>query len=214
MPPFNVLVSDVPDTQLGSLLSRLQADGLSAQVVSTDGTPAPPASPRPSAAGAGDLPSEWRLVRELDGQSYAWPKDREEYERFRVYAADVPEGTVHIAIGEAGRAEVWGRDRKYLITFLTSGSPTVPLVEFLAVDDHADTGDMLAIIRGSDGGKKMYGPGDHLPDVYREHFTTAVFNERIVYPRAFSKYAVIAHEDDTTTMLNHALVQARRRGDV
>ena len=170
---------------------------------------------RPWCVGDTELPQEWRLVRELEGPSYAWPQERETYKRYRVFAADTARnGTVHIAIGEAGRAKAWGRDRTYLIAFLTSGAPQVPLVEFLEVDDYDSTHELLAIIRGSDGGKKMYGPGDSLPDVYTQHFRTELYSDRVVYPRSWNKLAVIAHEDDHTTILNHALVQARRRGDL
>jgi hypothetical protein len=44
--------------------------------------------------------------------------------------------------------------------FLTSGSPQVPLAEFLEVDDYDSTRELLTVHRGSDGGKKMYSPGD------------------------------------------------------
>jgi len=68
--------------------------------------------PPPTAANtAGDLPAEWRLVRELEGQSYAWPEVRDDYSRYRVFAASTREGTVHIAIGETVRPNAWGRDR-------------------------------------------------------------------------------------------------------
>ncbi|MGH2941398.1 MAG: hypothetical protein ACRDLN_01290 [Solirubrobacteraceae bacterium] len=60
----------------------------------------------------------------------------------------------------------------------------------------------------------MHGPGDSLPDVYTRHFRTEVYSDRVVYPRSWNKLAVIAHEDDDPTILNHALVQARRRGDL
>jgi hypothetical protein len=36
-----------------------------------------------------------------------------------------------------------------------------------------------SIIRGSDGNKKMYGPHDELPAVYREHFRVEVYCERV-----------------------------------
>ena len=38
--------------------------------------------------------------------------------------------------------------------------------------------------------------------------------ELIRVPGAWGKVAVIAHEDDVATMLNHALVQARRKGSL
>jgi len=57
----------------------------------------------------------------------------------------------------------------------------------------------------------MYGPGDALPDVYVRHFRTEIYRDRIAYPRSWNKRAVIA-QDDHAAILNHALLQARRRG--
>ena len=212
MVPFDVLIPGVADPDLGPLLTKLSAEGFTPVVTPVAGEAA---ARHPAPAADTELPTEWRPVRELKGQSYAWPQERETYRRYRVFAADTARhGTVHIAIGEAERAKAWGRDRTYLIAFLTSGAPQVPLVEFLEVDDYESTHELLAIIRGSDGGKKMYGPGDSLPDVYTQHFRTELYCDRVVYPRSWNKLAVIAHEDDYTTILNHALVQARRRGDL
>lgn len=209
MAPFDVLIPQVPDPDLGPLLTRLSECGYTPVVTSLATSEAGVSTPR----AASDLPLEWREVRALDGQSYSWPRERETYVRYRVFAGETRSGVVHIALGEAERAETWGRDRKYLVAFLTSGAPQVPLVEFLEVDDYAESRELLAIVRGSDGGKKMYGPSDALPDVYAQNFRTEVYCDRIVYPRAWNKLAVIAREDDTATMLNHALLQARRRGD-
>ena len=55
------------------------------------------------------------------------------------------------------------------------------------------------------------GAGDALPVVYTERFRTEIYNERITYPGAWSKVVVVASEDDDEAMLNHALIQSRRR---
>jgi hypothetical protein len=47
--------------------------------------------------------------------------------------------------------------------------------------------------------------------LYTERFRTQIYNERIDYPGAWNKLAVVAREDDDHTMLNHALIQSRRR---
>jgi hypothetical protein len=39
-----------------------------------------------------------------------------------------------------------------------------------------------SVIRGSDGGRRMYGAGDALPTVYTERFRTQIYSERVVYP--------------------------------
>jgi hypothetical protein len=57
----------------------------------------------------------------------------------------------------------------------------------------------------------MYGAGDTLPAIYEERFRTQMYAERVDYPGVWNKAVVVAHEDDYTTMLNHALIQGRRR---
>jgi hypothetical protein len=86
----------------------------------------------------------------------------------------------------------------------------------MEADNYASTNEFLATIRGSRGerGKQMHGPGDTLPDAYTQDFRIEVCRDRVVYKGSWNKLAVIAHEDDTDTMLNHALLQARRRGDL
>jgi hypothetical protein len=216
MQPFNVLIEDVSDPELGPLLTKLKDAGFSKPSVTSADGPAP--EPKQGGRSAAtDLPQEWELVRKLDGQSYSWPDVEEHYERYAIYAGKTAgEGAVHIALGEAGRAKVFGRDRKYTIAFLTSGAPQTPLVEFLEADDFDETNEMLAIIRGRDGAgsRAMFGPADALPPIYDERFRTEIYRDRVQYPGAWRKIAVIAREDDPETMLNHALLQARRRGDL
>jgi hypothetical protein len=67
----------------------------------------------------------------------------------------------------------------------------------------------VAVIRGSDGGRRMYGVGDKLPAVYVERFRTQIYNERVVHP-GWNKVVVVAREDDSA-MLSHAQIQSRRR---
>ena len=97
------------------------------------------------------------------------------------------------------------------VAFLSGGSPQHPLVEFVAADDFEETRELVAVIRGSDGGRRMYGVGDKLPAVYAERFRTQIYNERIVHPGVWNKVVVVAREDDDAAMLNHALIQSRRR---
>ena len=118
---------------------------------------------------------------------------------------------VQIGLGETIRENKWGRDRKYVVAFLSSGSPQRPLAEYVAADDYEKTRELVAVIRGSDGGRRMYGAGDPLPRVYRERFRTQMYSERVVYPGVWNKVVVVAREDDDEAMLNHALIQGRRR---
>ena len=151
-------------------------------------------------------------MHEREGESYRWPKRRDVYSPYRVFLGTTrAEGAVQIGLGETIRENAWGRDRKYVVAFLSGGSPQHPLVEFVAADDFEDTRELVAVIRGSDGGRRMYGIGDKLPAVYTERFRTQIYNERVVHPGAWNKVVVVARDTDDATMLNHALIQSRRR---
>jgi hypothetical protein len=213
MCPFSVTVEHVPDRELGPLLARLSDAGFANPIVShvdAGGLSArTAASVRP---GSVDLPEDWRVTHERRDESYGWPKKRDGYSPYRVFLGTTrAEGAVQIGLGETIRENAWGRDRKYVVAFLSGGSPQHPLVEFVAADDFEHTRELVAVIRGSDGARRMYGSGDTLPAVYAEHFRTQIYNERVAYPGAWNKLVVVAREDDHTTMLNHALIQSRRR---
>jgi hypothetical protein len=213
MCPFSVTVQHVPDRELGPLLSRLAEAGFENPIIShvgADGVSdeaAAPARVRPL-----DLPEDWRLVREREGESYRWPSGRDRYKPYRVFMGTTrAEGAVQLGLGETVRKNKWGRDRKYVVAFLSSGSPQQPLVEFVAADDYEQTRELVAVIRGSDGGRRMYGVGDPLPAIYTERFRTQIYNERVVHPGAWNKLVVVAREDEDEAILNHALIQSRRR---
>lgn len=73
------------------------------------------------------------------------------------------------------------------------------------------TRELVAVIRGSDGGRRMYAAGEALPRLYLDRFRTQTYNDRVHHPGAWNKLAVVAREDDDQTILNHALIQSRRR---
>ena len=213
MCPFSVTLQNVPDRELGPLLTHLSQAGFDSPIIKlldADGAfdKADTLARRRSA----DLPDDWRLVRQRDGESYRWPNSRDSYSPYRVFIGTTrTEGAVQIGLGETIRRNKWGRDRKYIVAFLSGGSPQQPLAEFVAADDYKQTRELVAVIRGSDGGRRMYGAGDTLPTLYTERFRTQTYNERVVYPGAWNKIALIAREDDDQTILNHALIQSRRR---
>jgi hypothetical protein len=213
MSPFSVTVQHVPDRELGPLLSRLAEAGFDNPIIDhvvADG--ASDKSAAPARGGPLDLPEDWRLVQGREGESYRWPSGRDRYEPYRVFMGTTrAEGAVQIGLGETIRKNKWGRDRKYVVAFLSAGSPQQPLVEFVAADDYEQTRELVAVIRGSDGARRMYGVGDALPAVYTERFRTQIYNERVVHPGAWNKLVVVAREDDDEAILNHALIQSRRR---
>jgi hypothetical protein len=210
MSPFTVTVQRVPDRELGPLLSQLSRAGFdnpAIHYVGGDGF-----EQTFDRAEAGDLPPDWRVVRERKGESYRWPQGRDRYSPYRVFVGTTrAEGAVQIGLGETIRKNRWGRDRKYVVAFLSGGAPQQPLVEFLAADDYDKTHELVAVIRGSDGGRRMYGAGDPLPAIYAERFRTQLYNERVVYRGVWNKVVVVAREDDDEAILNHALIQSRRR---
>jgi hypothetical protein len=204
MCPFSVTVQNVPDRDLGPLLTQLSRAGFKSPIIESLGASV--------GSDDADLPEEWRPVQERDGESYRWPNGRDRYSPYRVYVGTTRgEGAVHIGLGETVRENRWGRDRKYIVAFLSGGSPQHPLVEFVAADDYQESRELVAVIRGSDGGRRMYDAGDPLPAPYTDRFRTQIYNERVVYPGAWNKVVVVAHEDDDRAILNHALIQSRRR---
>jgi hypothetical protein len=213
MCPFSVTIEHVPDRELGPLVARLAEAGFANPIITHVGAGgASDAASVRTRLGSPDLPEAWRLVREREGESYRWPKRRDGYSPYRVFVGTTrAEGAVQIGLGETMRENAWGRDRKYVVAFLSGGSPQHPLVEFVAADDFEDTRELVAVIRGSDGGRRMYGIGDELPAVYAERFRTQIYNERVVHPGAWNKLVVVAREDDTAAILNHSLIQSRRR---
>jgi hypothetical protein len=213
MCPFSVTVPHVPDRELGPLLTQLAEAGFERPIIKHVGADAPADAAALAARGKrADLPEDWRVVQDRQGESYRWPKGRDRYAPYRVFMATTrTEGAVQIGLGETIRKNRWGRDRKYVVAFLSGGSAHQPLVEFVAADDYENTRELVAVIRGSDGGRRMYGAGDALPAVYTERFRTQIYNERVVHPGVWNKLVVVAHEDDEHAMLNHALIQSRRR---
>jgi hypothetical protein len=213
MCPFTVTVENVPDRELGPLLAQLSEAGFVNPAITHDAGDGPADRTAASARGRSpDLPEGWRLVQEREGESYGWPKRRDAYSPYRVFLGTTrAEVAVQIGLGETVRENAWGRDRKYVVAFLSGGSPQHPLVEFVAADDFGETRELVAVIRGSDGGRRMYGLGDTLPPVYAERFRTQLYNERVVHPGVWNKVVVVAREDDEEAMLNHALIQSRRR---
>jgi hypothetical protein len=213
MCPFTVTLQHVPDRELGPLLIQLARAGFQNPTINPVGADGPSGkTAAPVGEWTADLPEDWWVVQEREGQSYRWPDTRERYLRYRVFIGTTrAEGAVHIGLGEATRKNKWGRDRNYVVAFLSSGSPQQPLAEFVAADDYEETRELVAVIRGSDGGRRMYGAGDALPGVYKEWFRTQLYSERIDYPGVWEKVVVVVREDDDATMLNHALIQGRRR---
>jgi hypothetical protein len=158
-----------------------------------------------------ELPEGWDFVEERSGETYHWPEGDDEYVSFRIYEGRTEDGSIRLAVGECRRVNVRGKDRKYVIThYLAPTGSKRPISEFLEVDDYEQTRDLIAIIKGSDGGAKMYDPTDELPAAYAP-FRIETYRDRIDAPGSYSKLGVVAREDDIDTMLGHTLIQAQSR---
>ena len=140
MSPFSVTLEHVADRELGPLLTHLAEAGFENPLIRPARTrPALARRARRPGGGTADLPEDWGLVRKR-GESYQWPGERDRYSRYRVFMGTTrSEGVVHIGLGETVRKKKWGRDRKYVVAFLSSGGPQKPLAEFLAPRLQGDT---------------------------------------------------------------------------
>lgn len=165
-----------------------------------------------------EFPMQWALIEERHDEAYYWPKptEWEHYDPFTVYEGTTSKGTIRLGIGRCQRVNTWGKDRLYFITFHVTEGGKRPLCEFLETDDHNETGEMVAIVRGSGATKReMYDPGRVLPGAYAPmRDKVRIYKEVIRVPRAYNRKAIIAHEDDAETMLNHSLIQADLRFDI
>jgi hypothetical protein len=211
---FNVLFRDVTDEDLGPLLTRAAELGYATPSVSPILRRSEDQAAVAAATAEGDLVTDWELASRREGQVYRWPDTLEHYDRYDIYKGLTQrEGTVFISLGWTVRHGSWGADRLYAVSFLSQQAPQTPLSEFLAADDYAETRELVAVIRGSNGGRRMYGSAAELPTAYGS-FRIAVYRDRIQVKGAWNKLAVVAAEDDVATILNHSLIQARRRGDL
>ena len=122
--PFSVTLERVPDRELGPLLIQLAQAGFRNPIIKpVDADGAAGEGAAPARGPRADLAEDWRLVQEREGQSYQWPEERERYSRYRVFMGVTrAEGAVQIGLGETIRKNKWGRDRKYVVAFLSSGS--------------------------------------------------------------------------------------------
>jgi hypothetical protein len=121
---FSVTLERVPDRELGPLLIQLAQAGFHNPIIKpVDADGAPGEGVASARVPRADLPEDWRLVREREGEAYQWPEARERYARYRVFIGTTrAEGAVHIGLGETIRKNKSGRDRKYVVAFLSSGS--------------------------------------------------------------------------------------------
>lgn len=178
------------------------------QLVLPATTRATPPAPDPDA----DLPVEWRFVEDRHQVTYTWGGDTDTYEPFTVYEADNDGDRVRLAIGKCDRTRTFGEERVYFIVMALGPAGGMRAIsEFLATDDYDETRDVIAIIKGKEGTAQQFDLADELPPAY-SRWQTLRYRDRVNYPGAYSKQALVCNENDHETMLNHSLTQIRLRG--
>ena len=152
----------------------------------------------------------WVERDELRGQTDTWPargggKEVTSFRRFRVFERS---GGLRIGLGEVragdGTLEAIGvfligpADRKRLVVY------------FQRTDDFASTHRLWAPIRGKGGGRSYFRGAETLPPQYAGmeivRLGTVVSNHRL---REID--ALLAHEDDWKTMVEHGAAQVQLR---
>lgn len=159
-----------------------------------------------------ELPPAWRPVEVRHGVVYTWGEDRDVYDPFSVYEATLSTGGVKLAVGRCERARTFGEDRiYYIVTSIGPEGGIRAISEFLATDDYEQTNDVIAIVKGKEGSARLFDRPEELPSVYAP-MQTVTYRDRVDYPGAFQKQAVVCNEQDHETMLNHSLAQIQLRG--
>lgn len=178
-------------------------------------------------ASTGTAPPTWVEVDLIDGFETKWPAPEvlraqghaqlhEHYGPMKVFEGRDEVGLARLAIGAPSeRYEFYGRDRGWLSVWeVVNGRPARQLANFIEVDDFAESHDRAALISGKDGGaKKGFSPHerDLLPPSY-DGMRVEVQRDRIVGPYSRKRLAVVARDEETDIMLNHALAHLRLRG--
>ncbi len=200
-----VNVVDVIDRHAKAMLTELRAVvERSAAFAESGPTGVAPLEP--------DVLEGWKEIERLTNQTYSWPADAggtEEYDPFILYQSGsrilaLAHNLEKVVVKDKRREQVWvfqmgaGRGSKR------------PITPFIAADDFADTGEMVAIMRGKgETGRAMFEPGDELPPEY-DNLKVETLGDRI--RGHYRRLCVVAHKDDTEPMLRHGAAQIRLRG--
>jgi hypothetical protein len=164
-------------------------------------------------SGGVELPGTWRRVEERKGVTYTWGDDQmDAFDPFVVYEGTTSSGLARLGIGRCVRTLVHSEERIYYIVCAIGPQGGLrAIAEFLATDDYAETGDVIAIVKGKEGTGRQFDPGDELPPVY-ERWASVTYRDRVDYPGSYKKIGLVCNELDHETMLNHALAQIQLRG--
>jgi hypothetical protein len=152
--------------------------------------------------------AEWSKLGDLDDMSQRWPDGNvDTYGSFVVYGDAAAFPGVRLGLGCASTPN---KDHEVVGFVMGAGSSKRPLTVFFPADDYADSGELLSLIRGKDGGRRTFSPSDELPIEYAG-FSTDVLGNRI--QGKWNVRAVLAKDNDEgrRMMLTHTAIQARLR---
>ena len=152
------------------------------------------------------------LLRARGGRVVSVGDGRDRYKPYRVFIGTTrAEGAVQIGLGETIRKNKWGRDRKYVVAFLSSGSPNSHWSSSLqptTTNRPASWWRSSVAATGGDGCTGSVTPfRPPTPNAFERRSTTSGSSTRA----AWNKVVVVAREDEDEAILNHALIQSRRR---
>ena len=144
-------------------------------------------------------PTSWTKVGEANGVDYRWPDSTSHFNPLRTYR----DGHLELGLG-------FDTDN--------NGDPTVqilkdgvPFASFQPADDFGTTKELVGVIRGRAGTRKMFSITDPLPPQYA-NMTTARLIDRLAGHRFKNATCVVVKHDDDTTMLEHGKAQVELRG--
>lgn len=157
-----------------------------------------------------EVPGEqasWTEVQRLTGQTYQWPENNgglEKYDPFVVYES------AGLVLAVAPLVNNREREQTWVFKMSTDLEKKRPVTPFIAADDFAESGEMVALIRGKGPtGRQMFGPGDQLPPAYEDMKIELCADRK---NGGYKKSCVVAHKDDAETMLRHCAAQVKIRG--
>lgn len=151
------------------------------------------------------LSGSWEEVSRESGVTYQWPDGNvDQYSDFVTYRGEGGYAGLTLALGYLHHGDVVG------FVLGSGGGSMRGITYFVPADDFDQTREKVSMIRGGGPrGRSGFAPGEALPQGYHG-FETDVLRDRKT--GKWNVQAVVANEDDYTTMLAHTALQTHLRG--
>jgi hypothetical protein len=159
---------------------------------------------------------QWTLLREDRGdeqspaKTYDWPDSTDRYTRFLTYQ-DERGARMGVAFGADTRVPRSDERREMVVVYKVDAQGRLYHgVPFMRPDDYESTGELVSLIRGNGPTRRgMFQSPGELPADYRD-FRIDRYGGRI--KGGFDRMCVVVDENDVNSMLTHASVQMRLKG--